>query len=79
MRPGTDPAVARRLGVRQSWVYLKADAGHRRLGGNDGLIRFLPAEIDDWLEAQRRALRAADVIESFVSRTGTSAGLRRRG
>ena len=38
-------------------MYLKAEAGvlpHRRLGGDDGPVRFVQAEIDAWLEEQRR-------------------------
>jgi predicted DNA-binding transcriptional regulator AlpA len=53
----TASVVARWLGVSQSWVYMKADAGvlpHRRLGGDDGPVRFVPMEIRDWLEHQRR-------------------------
>jgi excisionase family DNA binding protein len=52
----TAAAVARQLGVSQSWVYLKAEAGvlpHRRLGGDDGPVRFVQAEIDEWFEEQR--------------------------
>jgi excisionase family DNA binding protein len=53
----TASAVARQLGVSQSWVYLKAEAGvlpHLRLGGPDGPVRFVQADIDAWLEQQRR-------------------------
>ena len=53
----TAGAIARQLGVSQSWVYLKAETGvlpHRRLGGDDGPVRFVQGEIDAWLEHQRR-------------------------
>jgi excisionase family DNA binding protein len=49
--------VARRLGVSRSWVYDAAATGRIpcvRLGGPDGPLRFLPAEIEDWLELARR-------------------------
>ena len=49
--------VARRLGVSRSWVY-DAAAGGRipcvRLGGPDGPLRFLPEDIETWLENARR-------------------------
>jgi excisionase family DNA binding protein len=53
----TAAAVARQLSVSQSWVYLKAETGelpHLRLGGPGGPVRFVQADIDAWLEQQRR-------------------------
>ena len=52
-------------------MYLKAEAGvlpHRRLGGDDGPVRFLQAEIDAWLEEQRRGW-----LPAAVRRTGSAA------
>jgi excisionase family DNA binding protein len=49
--------VARRLGVSRSWVYDAAAAGRIpcvRLGGPDGPLRFLPDEVEAWLEQARR-------------------------
>jgi excisionase family DNA binding protein len=49
--------VARRLGVSRSWVYDAAASGRipcLRLGGPDGPLRFLPEDIEKWLELARR-------------------------
>ena len=49
--------VARRLGVSRSWVYDAAASGRipcLRLGGPDGPLRFLPEDIDKWLELAPR-------------------------
>src|SRR3954470_7444306 len=49
--------VARRLGVSRSWVYDAAASGRIpcvRLGGPDGPLRFLPGDVEDWLEQARR-------------------------
>ncbi len=49
--------VARRLGVSRSWVYDAAASGRIpcvRLGGPDGPLRFLPGDVDEWLEQARR-------------------------
>jgi excisionase family DNA binding protein len=49
--------VARRLGVSRSWVYDAAASGRipcLRLGGLDGPLRFLPEDIENWLEHARR-------------------------
>jgi excisionase family DNA binding protein len=43
-----------RFGVPRSWVYEKVEAGalpHLKLGRH---VRFVPAEIEAWLEQQRR-------------------------
>lgn len=50
--------VARRLGVSRSWVYDAAANGRIpcvRLGGPDGPLRFLPCDVEDWLELARRS------------------------
>jgi excisionase family DNA binding protein len=50
--------VARRLGVSRSWVYEAAATGRIpcvRLGGPDGPLRFLPGDVDAWLEHARRS------------------------
>ena len=52
----TASQLAKRLAVSRNWVYQAvADdlLPHRRLG-EDGPIRFVAAEIDEWLDAQRR-------------------------
>lgn len=50
--------VATFLGVSRSWVYGAAKSGRIpsvRLGGPDGPVRFVPGEIERWLETERRA------------------------
>jgi excisionase family DNA binding protein len=52
----TASQLAERFAVSRNWVYQAvADdlLPHRRLG-EDGPIRFVAAEIDEWLDAQRR-------------------------
>jgi excisionase family DNA binding protein len=48
--------IARYLGVSRSWVYEAARSGRIpcvRLGGPDGPLRFLPSDIERWLEEAR--------------------------
>ena len=50
--------VARRLDVSRSWVYDAAATGRipcLRLGGPDGPLRFLPDDVEAWLEEARRS------------------------
>jgi excisionase family DNA binding protein len=49
--------VARRLGVSRSWVYDAAASGRIpcvRLGGPDGPLRFVPGDVEAWLDEARR-------------------------
>jgi len=51
----TASQLARRLSVSRNWVYQAVEDGrlpYRRLGPG-GPIRFVSAEIDEWLDAQR--------------------------
>ena len=53
----TPSEVALRLGVSRSWLYEAAKAGRIpcvRLGGDDGPVRFLEAELAAWLECAHR-------------------------
>ena len=63
--------VARRLGVSRSWVY-DAAAGGRipcvRLGGADGPLRFLPEDIERWLEQARRSWLPGDTPRRITRR-----------
>ena len=48
--------LARRLGVSRSWIYAAAAEGRIpaiRLGGTDGPLRFVPGDIESWIEASR--------------------------
>jgi excisionase family DNA binding protein len=62
--PATSPAllrpndVARKLSVSRAWVYDAARTGRIpsvRLGGEDGPLRFIEADIDQWLAEARAA------------------------
>src|SRR5437588_5297114 len=48
--------LARRLGVSRSWLYAAAASGRIpsvRIGGEDGPLRFVPDDIDRWLDDAR--------------------------
>jgi excisionase family DNA binding protein len=50
--------LARRLGVSRSWLYDAAKAGRIpsiRIGGPDGPLRFVPEDVDRWIEEARAA------------------------
>ncbi|MBA3369905.1 MAG: helix-turn-helix domain-containing protein [Thermoleophilaceae bacterium] len=50
--------VARRLGVSRSWLYAAAADGRIpsiRLGGPDGPLRFVPEDLERWIEEARAA------------------------
>jgi excisionase family DNA binding protein len=50
--------VCRMLAVSRTWVYAAAADGRLpsiRLGGEDGPLRFIQADVDAWLEEQRAA------------------------
>jgi excisionase family DNA binding protein len=54
----TPSEVALRLGVSRSWIYAAAKQGRIpcvRLGGDEGPVRFLEAELDAWLLRSRPA------------------------
>src|SRR5829696_7706346 len=49
--------VCRMLGVSRSWLYQAAAdrrIPHIRLGSDDGPVRFVPAEIEKWLDGETR-------------------------
>ena len=53
----TASQVAKRFSVSQAWVYQAVTDGrlpYRRLGRDDGPVRFVATELDAWLETQRR-------------------------
>jgi excisionase family DNA binding protein len=53
MRPND---VARMLAVSRAWVYEAARTGRIpsiRIGGDDGPLRFMPEDIERWLDEQR--------------------------
>lgn len=50
--------LARQLGVSRSWLYDAAKAGHIpsiRIGGEEGPLRFVPEDVDRWIDEARAA------------------------
>lgn len=50
--------VAVRLGVSRSWLYEAAKTGRIpsiRIGGDEGPLRFVPADIQEWIDDARAA------------------------
>src|SRR5215212_8110917 len=63
--------VARRLGVSRSSVYDAAVTGRTpcvRVGGPDGPLRFLPQEVEAWLEQARRNWLSGQSAERVTRR-----------
>jgi predicted DNA-binding transcriptional regulator AlpA len=57
IRPGD---VAKDLAVSRTWVYDAANAGRIpsiRIGGEDGPLRFVPEDLDRWIDEAREAWR----------------------
>jgi excisionase family DNA binding protein len=72
--------VARRLGVSRSWIYEAAKAGRIpciRLGGPDGRVRFLPADVETWLEQARSAWLPGETPTASAKRAAARYGRRR--
>lgn len=68
--------VARMLGVSRSWLYQAAQDGRIpsiRLGGPDGPLRFVQADLDAWLEEARAAWRPGDSSASTLRRAAGEA------
>lgn len=61
MQPLLKPTdLARRLGVSRSWLYDAAKAGRIpsiRVGGEEGPLRFVPEDVDQWIDEARAAWR----------------------
>jgi excisionase family DNA binding protein len=59
MQPLLRPSdLARRLGVSRSWLYDAAKTGRIpsiRIGGEDGPLRFVPEDVERWLDEARAA------------------------
>ena len=57
LRPGD---VAKDLAVSRTWVYDAANAGRIpsiRIGGEQGPLRFVPEDLDRWIDEARKAWR----------------------
>ncbi len=63
--------VAQRLGVSRSWLYAAAADGRVpsvRLGGPDGPLRFVAADLEAWIDETRVAWRPVDAPASVLRR-----------
>ncbi len=63
--------VARRLGVSRSWLYQAAKEGRipcLRLGGTEGPLRFVEADLREWLEFARAAWQPGDTARETLRR-----------
>jgi excisionase family DNA binding protein len=68
--------VARRLGVSRTWLYAAAKDGRIpsiRIGGPDGPLRFVPADLDAWIDHARGAWRPADTSAATLRRLADAA------
>jgi excisionase family DNA binding protein len=68
--------VARRLGVSRTWLYAAAKDGRIpsiRIGGPDGPLRFVPADLDAWIDEARGAWRPGDTSAATLRRLADAA------
>jgi excisionase family DNA binding protein len=84
--------VAARLGVSRTWLYDAASTGRIpsiRIGGEDGPLRFVPADLEQWIDdaraasTPRRVARstssaALDLVDIVGTPSGRSRSRRRR-
>jgi len=69
--------AASRLRVSRSWVYEAAKAGRIpsvRLGGPDGPLRFLPEDVERWLERARSDWLPGNTVKATGRRALTCRG-----
>jgi excisionase family DNA binding protein len=69
-------AVARRLGVSRTWLYAAAKDGRIpsvRIGGPDGPLRFVPEDLEAWLDEARAAWRPGDTSAATLRRLAEAA------
>jgi len=65
------PDVARRLGVSRSWLYQAAKEGRipsLRLGGEEGPLRFVEADLREWLDCARASWQPGDTTRDTMRR-----------
>lgn len=66
--------VARRLGVSRTWLYAAAKDGRiPRIGGPDGPLRFVPEDLEAWLDEARAAWRPGDMSAATLRRMSEAA------
>jgi len=69
-------AVACRLGVSRTWLYAAAKDGRIpsvRIGGPDGPLRFVPEDLEAWLDEARAAWRPGDTSAATLRRLAEAA------
>jgi excisionase family DNA binding protein len=68
--------VARRLGMSRTWLYAAAKNGRIpsiRIGGPDGPVRFVPEDLEAWLDEARAAWRPGDSSAATLRRMSEAA------
>jgi excisionase family DNA binding protein len=68
--------VARRLGVSRTGLYAAAKDGRIpsvRIGGRDGPLRFVPEDLEAWLDEARAAWRPGDSSAATLRRLSDAA------
>ena len=68
--------VARRLGVSRTCLYAAAKNGRIpsiRIGGPEGPLRFVPADLDAWIDQARGAWRPGDTSAATLRRLADAA------
>jgi excisionase family DNA binding protein len=68
--------VARRLGVSRTWLYAAAKDGRIpsiRIGGPEGPLRVVPADLDAWIDEARDAWRPGDTSAATLRRLADAA------
>ena len=68
--------VARRLGVSRTWLYAAATDGRVpsiRIGGPDGPLRFVPEDLEAWIDEARAAWRPGDTSAATLRRMSEAA------
>lgn len=66
--------LARHLAVSRAWIYEAARTGRIpcvRIGGEDGPLRFVPEDIERWLDESRRKWIPGRLGRSISSRVTT--------
>jgi len=80
-------ALAAQLGVSRAWLYQAAKTGRIpsiRIGGEDGPLRFVPEDIQRWLDDARAewipgwSTRATQLSADVMSRTARTRSHTRR-
>jgi excisionase family DNA binding protein len=66
--------LARQLGVSRAWIYEAARTGRIpsvRIGGQGGPLRFVPEDVERWLDEARSKWKPGKLGSSAPSRVNT--------